>query len=95
MTKLSLFLIGLIALSVTTVPVLADDDDDDEREFGFGEREREHGDEKEDDDDDERIGLGTGVSDMVLYVTISAIVGTIGYTGYKIISTKRPKLVKK
>ncbi len=84
MTKLSLFLILLLAITVTTVPVFADDDDDDER-IGFGER--------EDDDDDERIG--SGMSDMVLYVTIAAIIGTVGYTGFKIISAKKPKLVKK
>jgi len=80
MTKLPLFLILLLAVTVTTVPVFADEDEWDDDERG---------------EDDERIGLGTGISDMVLYVTISAIVGTIGYTGYKIISAKRPKLVKK
>lgn len=87
MTKLFLFMILLLAGTITTVPVFAEDDDDER--IGFEEREdNEH-------EDDERIGLGNGMSDMVLYVTIAAIVGTIGYTGFKIISTKRPKVVKK
>lgn len=90
MTKLSLFLILLLAITVTIVPVFADDDDDDDERIGFVERE----DDEREDDDDERIGLGSGMSDMVLYVTISAIAGTIGYTGFKIISAKRPKLEK-
>jgi len=92
MTKLPLFLILLLAVAITTLPVFADEDDDDDERIGLGERED---DEREDDDDDERIGLGTGVSDMVLYVTIAAIVGTIGYTGFRIISAKRPKMIKK
>ena len=48
-----------------------------------------------DDDDDERMKLGSGIPDMVLYITVSAIVGTIGYTGFKIITARRPKMVKK
>lgn len=91
MTKLPFFLILLLAVTVTTVPVFADDDewDDSDDRMGFGERED---DEHEEDD---RMKLGNGMSDMVLYVTIAATAGTIGYTGFKIISTKKPKLVKK
>jgi len=49
---------------------------------------------KEDEEDEEKegikegIGLG-GLADMVLYVTISVVVGITGYIGWKIFKAKR------
>lgn len=61
------------------------DRDDDERE---GDRDDERDD---DDDDDDRLSLGTGNTDLILYVTVAAIIASISYTGFRIINAKRPK----
>lgn len=82
-----IFLFLLVTINVGSV--FADDDEDDER-LGFGEQD---GEERE--DDDRRIGFGTGVSDLILYVTITAIVGSIGYTGFRILRMKRPQIKSK
>ena len=63
--------------------------DDDERGFGETERERE----REHEDDDE-LAIGSGTADLILYVTIGAIVASIGYTGFKILRTKRAQAQK-
>ena len=52
------------------------------------EREREH------NDDDDELAIGSGTGDMILYVTIGAIVASIGYTGFKILKSKRPMVQK-
>ncbi len=90
-----LLTIVLVTLLVFSVPVVfADDDeyDDDEWE-GFGimeqEREREH-----QDDDDNELQIGSGMGDMILYATIGAIVTSIGYTGFKVLKSKRPVIKK-
>ena len=86
-----LLVFSIVTLLVFSVPVaFADEDeyDDDERE-GFRiinqEREREH-----QDDDDDELQIGSGVGDMILYATIGAIVASIGYTGFKILKSKKP-----
>ena len=63
--------------------------DDDERGFGETERERE----REHEDDDE-LAIGSETADLVLYVTIGAIVAAVGYTGFKILRTKRVQAQK-
>ena len=64
-----------------------DDYDDDDRE-GYGEmkREREH--------QDEGIPLGTDMGNVILYGTIAAIVASVGYTAFKITSSKRKSILK-
>lgn len=95
MKNILVFTFLLFVLTVNVIPSFADDDDDEREDaFEFGENEREDEDERE-DDDDERIGLGTEFSDMVLYGTIAAIVGSIGYTGFRIMTMKRPKIKSK
>ena len=41
------------------------------------------------EDDDNELAVGTGTANLVLYLTIGAIVAAIGYTGFKILRTKR------
>ena len=51
------------------------------------EREGEH-------DDDEGSSIGSSTGNLILLVTIGAIVASVGYTGYKILRTKRPTISK-
>ena len=84
---------ALVTLLVFSVPVAFPDDDeyDDDDWNGFGimeqEREREH-------EDDDEFQIGSGVGDMILYATIGAIVASIGYTGFKVLKSKRPVVQK-
>ncbi|MEO9294319.1 MAG: hypothetical protein ABI347_01820 [Nitrososphaera sp.] len=71
------------------MPVFADDDKDEDNGAREGsssssslEREGDHG------DDDERGGVG-GLSGLILYGVIAAVVGTIGYTAYKIFVARK------
>lgn len=97
MKVLTLGLFLLLTLSVATVPTVFADgdewDDDDEAEYkrGANEMTREQ---EYDDDDEEGLALG-GVSDAILYGTIAVIVGSVGYTGYKIFKAKGPKLTSR
>ena len=61
--------------------------DDDERGFGETERERER-------EHEDELAIGSGTADLILYVTIGAIVASIGYTGLKIFRTKRAQAQK-
>jgi hypothetical protein len=62
-------------------------DDDEDNIFGFRDRDREGS------DDDERGGslFGTDVSSLVLVGTIAAILGTVGYSGYKLLKIRQKK----
>ena len=102
MNKSMYYLVGIVAAfllvgPITGVPPLfADQDSDGEEEAG----ERDRGessiglagegdeDESEEEDDDER-GAVEGLSGLVLYGVIAAVVGTIGYTGYKIFANRK------
>lgn len=57
-----------------------------ERESESGERE---GGEEFEDDDSEGAALGSGLSGLVLYGVIAAVVGTISYTAYKIFAGRK------
>ncbi|MDH3203578.1 MAG: hypothetical protein OEL81_02730 [Nitrosopumilus sp.] len=81
-TSLVLFFLLTISLVTASPIAFADEDEDDEK------------DERE-DDDDEGLALGGGISDAILYGTISVIVGSVAYTGYKIYKTKKPKLTSR
>ena len=95
----NLLVFTLVALLAISIPLAyADEDeydddeyDDDERE-GLGVMERER--EREHNDDDDELAIGSGTGDMILYVTIGAIVASIGYTGFKILKSKRPMVQK-
>ena len=89
-------LFSLLALLIISVPVAVADEDDDEYEdeedrMGFGimerEREREH-------QDDEDLAIGSSAGNMILYLTIAAIVVSIGYTAFKIFRTKKRAVSK-
>ena len=66
-----------------------DDDDEDDNIFGLRDRDREGS----DDDDDERGGdlFGADVSSLVLAGTIAAILGSVGYSGYKLLKIRQKK----
>lgn len=72
---------ALIALIILTVPaVYADDEfeEDEERGILFGDLERE----------DEEEGVNAGIANIILYITIAAVVGTGGYVLWKISSMR-------
>ena len=84
----------LILLVITVSIAFADDDYDDdydEERTGFGlmerERDREHS-------DDEGLAIGSDIGNLVLYITIAAIITSIGYTAFRIYKTKRPAISK-
>ena len=86
-------LIPIIALLVITVPIAVADEDDYEDEYegddrqGYGVMEREREREREHEDDDDKLIIGSGIGDVILYVTIAA---SVGYTGLKMLKTKKP-----
>ena len=102
MNKSMYYLVGIVAAfllvgAITGVaPVFADEDSDGEEEAG----ERDRGEssiglagegdenESEEEDDDERGAVG-GLSGLVLYGVIAAVVGTIAYTGYKTFANRK------
>ena len=80
------FLLLVVVSGTLVVPIAyADEDYDDEDREGFGEmkREREH--------QDEGIPLGTDMGNVILYGTIAAIVVSVVYTVFKILSKKKTK----
>lgn len=93
-------MIPLLVLLLVSVPVAMADEDEDEYEdeyedeedrMGFGtmerEREREH-------QDDENLAIGSSTGNLILYITIGAIIASIGYTAFKIIRTKKRTIPK-
>lgn len=88
-----LLLLPLLIVFMFTIPIaFAEEDDDDEDRIGFGimeqEREREH-------QDDEELAIGSDTGNMILYVTIAAIVASVGYTGFKLYRTKKSTISKR
>ncbi len=80
----------IIALLAVTMPIsFAEDEDEDKIGFSLmeSEREREH-------EDDEGLSIGSNTGNIILLVTIAAIVASVGFTGYKILRTKRPAISK-
>jgi hypothetical protein len=77
------FLLLVVVSGTLVVPIAYAEEDDDEDREGYGEmkREREH--------QDEGIPLGTEMGNIILYGTIAAIVASVAYTAFKIISSKR------
>ena len=73
---------ALIALIILTVPaVYADDEfeEDEERGILFGDSEER---------EDEEEGVNAGIANIILYITIAAVVGTGGYVLWKISSMR-------
>ncbi len=88
---------GILAFGGDLKVAHADDDDDEDEDiiFGLGGRSRE----APDDDDDERGSgslFGADISSLVLVGTVAAVLGTVGYSGYKLlrIRQKRPTVPK-
>lgn len=75
-----------VASSTIMIPNIYAEDENESDEEGNGlmqsEQEREQGDEG-------GIPLGSNTGNIILYGTIAAIVASIGYTAFKIISSKR------
>lgn len=87
-------LFPMLILLIVSMPVaIADEDEyeDDDDRMGFGimerEREREH-------QDDAELAIGSDTGNMILYGTIAAIIASVGYTGFKLYQTKKPKVSK-
>jgi hypothetical protein len=77
----------LVAFTIMPI-VYAEDEDDEEKNNVFGlkeEQEEEH----ETDEDDGGLQLGSGINSIILYGTIAAIMAAIGYSGFKIITSRR------
>lgn len=78
----SLFLLLLLATSIAAVsPTAFADDDENEDE------------EDEEREDGEELALGSGIPDVILYGTIIVIAGSAAYTGFKIYSARKPKML--
>ena len=84
-------LFPLFVLLIISIPIAAADEDEYEEEdrmgFGIMEREREH-------QNDEDLAVGSSTGNMILYLTISAIVASIGYTAFKISRIKKQTVSK-
>ncbi|KAF6245209.1 hypothetical protein [Nitrosopumilus sp. b2] len=85
MRKEIILLSFFVLLAITIHTAIASEDDEYEKEdrFGFGimEREREH-------QDDEELAIGSDAGNIILYVTIGAIIASVGYTGFKLYKAK-------
>ena len=81
----SLLLLG--AFTIMPIVYAEDDEEDEDKNNISGLKERE--DEGEHDEDDGGLQLGSGVNSIILYGTIAAIVAAIGYSGFKIITSRR------
>jgi hypothetical protein len=70
-----------------------EDEEEEEDETGFGtterEQEREMESEEGEDEDEGGIALGSGTGNVILYGTIAAIIAAIGYSGFKIVSSRK------
>jgi hypothetical protein len=75
---------GVLAFDGALIVAYADDEDN---IFGFRDRDREGS------DDDQRDGslFGADVSSLVLIGTITAILGAVGYSGYKLLKIRQKK----
>ncbi len=97
-------LVMLLSQTVITITIAEEEDEDDEDDEntmirnrnGDNERERLREEERERErneneerEDENKFG---GFTDIVLYITIGAVVGTIGYVLWKIIKIKNAKV---
>ena len=87
-------MISVLVLLIISVPVaIADEDEYEDKEdrVGFGimerEREREH-------QDDENLAIGSDTGNLILYITIGAIIVSIGYTAFKMFRMKKRTVSK-
>ena len=87
LNQLYIFLVSFLAITIPTSYSLEDLEDEDREGFGLMEREREH--------DDEGLSIGSDAGNLILLVTIGAIIASVGFTGFKILRTKRPAVSKK
>ena len=91
--KLNKIFVLIFAFMAITIPFsyaeVDEFEEDDKGGFGIMEREREG-----EHDDDEGSSIGSSTGNLILLVTIGAIVASVGYTGYKILRTKRPTISK-
>lgn len=88
----SMYLSGVLAalllagVAAAVAPAFAEDDEENERggAFGLGAGEEERG--ESDDDSGSSVG---GLSGLILYGVIAAVLGTIAYTGYKVFVSRK------
>ena len=84
-----LFLVVFTIIPIVYAEDEDEDDDDDEKNNIFGSKEGEDEGEDERDEDDGGLQLGSGINLVILYGTIAAIATAIGYSGFKIITSRR------
>jgi hypothetical protein len=73
--------IFLVSIVLSSVPLVIHAEDENE--------ENESEDEREESEDDNGVSLGSNVENFILYGTIAAIIASIGYTVFKIASSRR------
>jgi len=81
----------LLSQTVITITIAEEEYEDEEREGLRGENEEREGlrGENEEREGENRFG---GLTGIILYITIGAVVGTIGYVLWKIIKIKSTKV---
>jgi len=89
LNQLYIFLVSFLAITIPVSYSLEDLEDDEREGFGVMERERER------EHDDEGLSIGSDAGNLILLVTIGAIIASVGFTGFKILRTKRPAVSKK
>ena len=76
----------LVISTVIMMPsIYAEEEDEEIEDNGLMQREQE----EENEDEEGSIPLGSGTGNIILYGTIAAIVTSIGYVIFKIVSSKR------
>lgn len=89
LNQLYILLVSFLAITIPASYSVEDLEDDDREGFGVMERERER------EHDDEGLSIGSDAGNLILLVTIGAIIASVGFTGFKILRTKRPAVSKK
>lgn len=87
MKFLHLVLAMLLTSSIIVMPSIYSEDEYEDDEKGTGLMQREQ--EREREHDEDNIALGSDIGNIILYGTIAAIIISIGYTAFKIMSSKR------
>jgi hypothetical protein len=82
----SLFIISASLLLITAFTVMP--------AVYAGEDEEEDEDENEEENEEGGIALGSGTGNIILYGTIAAIIAAIGYSGFKIVSSRKKASTK-
>ncbi len=82
---------GLMILVLLSIPTtFADDEFEEEDEINERSAMFEELEEREEEEEIEE-NIGGGIANIILYITIAAVAGTVGYVLWKIVKMKRAK----